>query len=226
MTETVTKPSIEERYQTASNAKNLKVSRLEDRRTGDAEMLIAAGWSPVKLGMALMRLQSEWDGVEHPRRMGEDQMRVLAAKHLANAKTALGEKPLDSKGAMRIAFAESSAWYTNELALMRLKLKTMPMASSMLEDWCRLHGVDPEVGMRGLRWWLDHTCRSCDGRRFEKVPDQPALSHKRCKPCRGTGKILPPDGKAGSRIQCLLDDCKQRGQASIRMRLRSTHNMV
>lgn len=216
-------PGIEEQYQSAANTSDLTVA---SERRGDGDVLIAAGWSPVRLGMALMRLQSEWDGIEHPRRMGEEQVKALAARHLAQDKPVAGEKPLDSKGAMRIAFAESGTWYANELALMRLKLKTMPMASAMLGDWCRLHGVDPEVGMRGLRWWLDHTCRACHGRRFETVPDQPALGHKRCKPCRGTGQIFPPDGRNGSRIQGLLDDCKQRGQASIRLRLHNTHKKV
>ena len=47
--------STEERYLKASSSSNLKV---EADRHGDADVMIASGWSPSRIGHALMRLQS------------------------------------------------------------------------------------------------------------------------------------------------------------------------
>ena len=57
-------PDIAEQYASATHATNLRV---EAERRSSADILIAAGWSPSRLGAALIRLHSEWDGSEHPR---------------------------------------------------------------------------------------------------------------------------------------------------------------
>lgn len=63
------KPGIEEIYQVAGNTSNLTV---EADRRGAGDVLIAAGWSPSRLGMALLRLHSEWDGCSrHPKEQGK-----------------------------------------------------------------------------------------------------------------------------------------------------------
>ena len=54
MTDAVT---IGERYRKATNTSNLKV---EARRSGDADLLIAAGWAD-SLGIKLYRLAGEFD---------------------------------------------------------------------------------------------------------------------------------------------------------------------
>ena len=55
--------TTDEQYSVATNAKNLRV---EADRSSQADILIAAGWSYSRTGMALLRLHSEYDGVEHP----------------------------------------------------------------------------------------------------------------------------------------------------------------
>jgi len=55
--------TIDERYTTATHTSNMRVQA--DKR-GDADLMIAAGWSPSRIGSALLRLHSEWDGAEHP----------------------------------------------------------------------------------------------------------------------------------------------------------------
>lgn len=58
--------TVEEAYTRAgTSSSNLKVD--PDRR-GDADVLIAAGWSPGMLGGALMRLRGEWDSTAQQRR--------------------------------------------------------------------------------------------------------------------------------------------------------------
>lgn len=59
------RPGIDESYQTASNTSNLTV---EADRRGAGDVLIAAGWSPSRVGMAMLRLQSEYDGGEASQR--------------------------------------------------------------------------------------------------------------------------------------------------------------
>lgn len=51
--------TIEERYITANKASNLRV---EADKGGAVDVIIAAGMSPSRLGSALLRLHSEWDG--------------------------------------------------------------------------------------------------------------------------------------------------------------------
>lgn len=80
MFESTERPGVEESYQTASNTSNLTV---EADRRGAGDMLIAAGWSPTRLGMALLRLHSEWDASERkrqekPQPWTESELRMMA----------------------------------------------------------------------------------------------------------------------------------------------------
>jgi len=56
--------TTEEMYTSATHASNLRV---EADRPSQADIIIAAGWSYSRTGMALLRLHSEYDGVEHPK---------------------------------------------------------------------------------------------------------------------------------------------------------------
>lgn len=62
------KRGIEEAYQVAGNSSNLRVEA--DQRS-DADVLIAAGWTPGMMGAAALRLRGEWDACEKPR-LGQD----------------------------------------------------------------------------------------------------------------------------------------------------------
>lgn len=59
------KAGIEEIYQVAGNTSDLTV---EADRKGAGDVMIAAGWSESRVGMALMRLHSEYDGGEASQR--------------------------------------------------------------------------------------------------------------------------------------------------------------
>ena len=54
-------PTVEEKYTSAIHTSNLRV---EADKGGSADVLIAVGWSPSRLGSALMRLHSEQDGAQ------------------------------------------------------------------------------------------------------------------------------------------------------------------
>jgi hypothetical protein len=73
-TEDETRPTVDEKYVSASHASNLRV---EAERTGSADIIIAAGWSPTRIGMALLRLASEWDGAAKKPGMSRTDINLL-----------------------------------------------------------------------------------------------------------------------------------------------------
>lgn len=66
--------TVDEAYSSAGNTDDLTVKA--DKRT-DADVLIAAGWSPGLLGAALLRLHGEWDGTAKPKKLTETDARLL-----------------------------------------------------------------------------------------------------------------------------------------------------
>lgn len=61
--ETADRPGVDERYASATNASSLLVT---PERACSADVIIAAGWAPSRLGMSLLRLASEWDASAKP----------------------------------------------------------------------------------------------------------------------------------------------------------------
>lgn len=98
MTETEHKPNIEEIYITASTTSNLKV---EADRPGSADILIAVGWSPSRLGGALSRLHTDWDKAEKPARVGkltiERMVAAIKAQDAKDVQAAREERKLYSR---------------------------------------------------------------------------------------------------------------------------------
>jgi hypothetical protein len=80
LADTNERPGVDERYETASNAPDLTLQIDPDLPTRAADVLIAAGWSPVRLGMALMRLHSEWSSAAKPSRLSPKKVAELAAR--------------------------------------------------------------------------------------------------------------------------------------------------
>lgn len=55
--------TLEERYISAGNSSNLRCETREDAPLGDTAVLIAAGWSPSRIGALLMRLHTKPDRI-------------------------------------------------------------------------------------------------------------------------------------------------------------------
>lgn len=72
------KPGIEETYSGAIHSSNLRMEVREDSPNGAACVLIAVGWSPSRLGAALMRLHSSAS------REGVEQVHSLIAGQAAH----------------------------------------------------------------------------------------------------------------------------------------------
>lgn len=127
MNETVT---IGERYRKATTTSNLKV---EARRSGDADLLIAAGWAD-SLGIKLYRLAGEFDQVAqdlHRAQTQTDAIMVMShLKTLTQARIAL----------VGFAFEAAPRWGV------KLDQNTMAVV----------------VG-KALSAWLDPNCPKCGG---------------------------------------------------------------
>lgn len=155
-------PCVAERYISAGQSSNLRCETRDDAPVGSVGVVIAAGWSPARIGAALMRMHTKID--RNTLEQVHEQILIQAARWKI-------ERP-------------------------------------------------DAVAASVLSWWLSHVCGKCSGVRFELVPGAPSLSARHCKACRGTGEKPIPHGEAGKRLATFMDDCKERGAASIRGRLK------
>lgn len=200
-------PTIDERYTSATHATNLRVTV---EKTGSVDILIAAAWSPSRLGSALLRLHSEFDGAEHPRKITQEAIERITLTMEGNLKD-------------KAAWAEKIAydWYQREAGMLLQKLKTMPNVRyqlAMQADKWRLD--EPEkIAVKIMIWWLDRTCRHCHGRKWEKIQNTPSLSARHCRHCRGSGETPVPCALEGMRLVDHIEHCVREARASIKKRL-------
>jgi hypothetical protein len=216
------RPGVDEQYQTAGNTSDLTV---EADRRGAGDVLIAAGWNQSRVGMALLRLHSEWNALAKPKRANHQALEALATRFKADdaqaraAAERKGERYTAPKeSAAERATKEAQRWYANELRLMAQGLKSRAVVWEQIGHWIAIKGIGPEVAAEALLHWLDPTCRVCDGHGLRKVPNQPALSAKQCHKCHGTGHTPHPHGSA--KLLVWMDDCVQKARQSLRKRLR------
>lgn len=100
-----TRRTIEEAYSSATTSSDLRVQA--DHRS-DADVLIAAGWSPGIVGAAALRLCGEWDRAEKPRRgqnvPQELQLLAMKLKSFRSVRDALSLNHLEKDKAQRLIF--------------------------------------------------------------------------------------------------------------------------
>lgn len=197
--------TVDEIYTTATHASNLRVHVDADRRS-QADVLIAAAWNTSRLGSALLRLHSEFDGAQHPRRLTADAVKVMA----------------QSMAGHREAVKLADHWYRNEVALMMARLKSLPEVRHQLTMQAAKWGIfqPQDVAAAVLIWWLDRQCPQCHGVKFQVIEGTPSLSHKLCKCCRGTGEARLPHMSEGRRLANHIEDCIGAARHNIRRRLR------
>ena len=234
MTEDTTKPNIEERYSSATNTSTMK---MEVERAMPIDVLTAAGWSQSRIGAALLRLHSEFDAAEKPRRPTAEAITRLAATMLMkdgtkkvkrkqrseNGQVEIVEAVVDNMVPdVKAARSEAARWYFHEQKLLMGKLKTLPALRGQVELHLKDAGhADPASQAAAvLCWWLDQTCPCCHGLKFQRIEGAPALSHKPCpRPqhggCGGTGKVAVPYGEDGKRLANWLDGCVQIARSRI-----------
>lgn len=156
--------TIAEQYSRAMRSTHLEVK--PDR--GDLDMIVSAGVTAHResLGVLLYRTRAEFDAAKRD---------ALRAENMA------------SRGEISEA--------TSALAMVLLELKTLRETKQALGDYAEkqatLHRVmlGPRhiatIAGRALEWWLDPTCRHCQGRGFSGGNGTPILW---CQHCRSTGR--------------------------------------
>lgn len=89
-------PTIQERYARASQSTRLVIPKLYERRLGDVDVLIAAGWAQDGLSTGLYRLRAEFDLIsrlEIDQAANDETARLLILmrlKSLASTREAVG----------------------------------------------------------------------------------------------------------------------------------------
>jgi hypothetical protein len=200
-------PTAEERYLTAINTSNLRVTA---ERTGAADVIMACAWSPSHLGSALLRLRTEFDSSERPRKITQDAINRFALT--------LAGKP-EEKAARAEQIARG--WHLHEVGILLQKLKSLPSVRHQITlkaiEW---EIDDPEItAVAVLIWWLDKTCPECQGRKWRVVLGTPSLSGKVCGRCRGCGEAFFPYRDGSHRILAHIEHCVRESRASIKKRL-------
>lgn len=149
LADTNERPGIAEQYETATNTSNLKV---EADRHGAGDVLIAAGWSPSRVGGALKRLQSEFEGGQKQGASATDA-RLLASrlKSLTSVLEQVGLKAV--------------VW-----GIEGHSAKVLSVVLWWLDDRCgRCTGRRFEV-TRGTPVLSNRLCRACGGRGKAHTP--------------------------------------------------------
>lgn len=209
--------TVEEAYATAISTSDLRCETRDGAPRSDSDVLIAAGWSQSRLGGALLRLHTEWDGAEHARVARASDFQQAAKARELGARTQ--QTPAQLKAA-----AEQLARHVNEqqAKLLMGRIKTLPAVRSQLARQLMLWKIEDAdaVAYAVLRWWLSPVCHACHGRKFEVIPDTARLSSKQCKPCGATGKTRVPHGEAGRRLANWIDECVYAARDSISKGLR------
>lgn len=190
------KPNLSERYSTAISTSNMRVD--VDRST-PADLVIAAGMNQHRLGMALRRLQTEWDAAAKPTRPTAQAIKALAASYARIPSTGL----VDVEGIFytpeQAAHREADLWHAHEVGILFQRLKTLPEVRAGLAHWATWKGLEnPEHAVGAvLQWWLHPVCPACHGAKKKVVEGTGRTSSKDCRPCRGTGERNLPYGSSG-----------------------------
>lgn len=149
------KPGIEELYTTARSTSDLTLS---ENTRGAADILIAAGWSQLRIGGALIRLHSDWDraekpphGLPHAERMQRMGDLIERLTELPGIRSALTVKAL------------SWGWEDAEA-------KVAAVLRYWLDDGCRPCGGTKWTIAAGTHRHTGKACPACAGTGKAQVP--------------------------------------------------------
>ncbi|WP_431276254.1 hypothetical protein ACQ858_08370 [Variovorax ureilyticus] len=211
-----TRPTIDERYASATNTSDLTLD-VQVNSVQAAGMIMAAGWSREKLGVALLRLQSEWDGSERPRHIPRAAVAQLAQRILHGYMPRVLTEAEKVKRAHAMAAETANRWYIHELGLKFQRLKTLSEVRMLVAEFAWLEKIDsPHTkAAAAVSWWLDHTCLECRGRKWELIPGTNRPSNRLCEECEGLGEKPIPHGWAGRKLVGEIEEAVNGARGSI-----------
>lgn len=198
------RPGLEERYANAAQSSHL---RLNMKRSGVVDLLIAAGWTREGLATAMYRLRAEFDCVKGENRLAftrDAQLRhqADAETQAARAETArmkfgptLANKNMEDAAAIT---AQAEAEAVTARALVLMKLKSLDGVTRALRHYGEQQAVrrnfdaSPDtvrriVG-RVLDLRLDPLCPACHGVGFHGGYGTPKVICSAKGGCKGSGR--------------------------------------
>lgn len=208
MTNTEERPSIGEKYTSATNSSNLRVTE----RRGDADMLAAAAWLEDVLGALLFRLRSEFEsargGIDNAERYAEtlhgaysDLLKEARAARL-HRKMAVADKLQAQADELK---NQMKAVIVTERALALSRLKTLPEVKRALfrfadQQATRQRFMEPSRSIallvgQVIDVYLSPNCPVCSGRGFTGGAHK-GDKQQICRPCHGTGHRKDAIGKS------------------------------
>lgn len=202
------KPGIEEQYTRATTTSNLRMDTRDGSPRSAADIIMAAGWSDYRIGGALLRLHTEFDGSEKPRLATRDDF-MRPGQH--------------DRDARKAASRQAHEFNLHELGLLLQKLKSLPAVRTQLTlQMLKWKVEDAEVKAVGvLRWWLSQACPECGGTKFKVAEGTGRHTAKACTLCSGTGKRAFPGSypetweQQARRLANFMDQCVERARAGI-----------
>lgn len=143
----------DERYTTAITTDNLKMDTREHASIGDVDVLTAAGWSQSRIGAALLRLASEYDG-------------AARAGHGTRMDAAMFVGKLRTLPEVRIQIAmQLAAWKVDDAHESALRILAW-----WLHKVCgKCHGRGYDV-VPGTARLSAKVCMACDGSGEARIP--------------------------------------------------------
>ncbi len=176
------KPTIGERYSSATESSNLKLGE----RRGDVDMIIAAGLTKDNLASALYRLMREYDAVRTEHRAAD----LMLRSRLAEA----ARQSNPEKAAELIHQAEGAALTEHLLILTHLRslretkdrFGEFAIQQATKHKFMRNDLDAIRIAGRVLDVWLRPACDKCDGQPFTAM-NYSGEARKFCKPCQGSG---------------------------------------
>ena len=202
--------TVDEGYASACASSDLRVQA--DIR-GDADYVIAAGMNKSRFGALLLRLVTEWDRAEKPKRPTPKVIDALSRTYTTLSKVS------DRQAKAR---EEAFGWYVRELEMLAGKLKTLAQARTVLMIEAGKMGIQESetIAPAAIGWWLMQQCPLCQGVKEQVIQGTGRLSGKVCRACQGSGVSQVPHGIFGRKLANYMDECVAQARIDIRKRLK------
>lgn len=201
------KPGIEEAYTVAMSTSNLRMDVREGSPRSAADIITAAGWNQSRIGGALLRLHTEFDGIERRRKAVTRDDLLTPGHHDRD----------ERKAAARLARKMNDEEMTKQLRELRSLASVSEQMILQMVKW-RVQDAEVKV-LEILLWWLAQACPDCGGTKFKTAEGTGRHTGKVCQTCLGTGKRELPHFQEGRRLANFMDQCVERARAAIGRRL-------
>lgn len=221
--------TVDQQYESASHTSDMTVSgglAPHGHKNGPGDVIAAAGMAavsnaPARIGLAILRLHTEWTSAPIPKRRPLPTLAEIAARMPLVATGVKNGRTIRTADMERAARAlaelkvESARWYANEVRLVATRLHSRKEVLASLTAWGATKGIAPETVSASLHWWLSHTCPVCEGHGIRHLEHQGA---RQCGECYGTGETRRPEGSG--QVLNHIDYALGMARGSLRKRLR------